>query len=62
MVKFQRGRKREEDLRCKRITVQVSAREKDKLRELADNEGLDISDYIRLKCIYIPFNNLVERG
>lgn len=57
----QRGRKKESDLRNERVTVQVTTREKDKLRGLAQEEGLDISDYIRLKCIYIPFNNLVER-
>ena len=49
------GRKSEEELKVHRITVQVSAKEKEKLRVLANNRGMSISDYIRYFCIHKPF-------
>ena len=54
------GRKSEEELTVHRITVQVSAKEKEKLRVLANNRGMSISDYIRYFCIHKPFANRFE--
>ncbi|WP_195953694.1 plasmid mobilization protein [Clostridium saudiense] len=54
------GRKSEEELKVHRITVQVSAKEKEKLRVLANNRGMSISDYIRYFCIHKPFANRFE--
>lgn len=54
------GRKDEEELKVHRITVQVSANEKEKLRVLANSRGMSISDYIRYYCIHKPFINRFE--
>ena len=54
------GRKSEEELKEHRITVQVSAKEKEKLRALANSRGMSISDYIRYFCIHKPFANRFE--
>ncbi len=54
------GRKSEEELKVHRITVQVSAKEKEKLRVLANSRGMSISDYIRYFCIHKPFANRFE--
>lgn len=54
------GRKNEEDLKVYRITVQVSAKEKEKLSMLAKNRGMSISDYVRYFCIHKPFMNKFE--
>ena len=54
------GRKSEEELKIHRITVQVSAKEKEKLRTLANSRGMSISDYIRYFCIHKPFANKFE--
>ena len=54
------GRKSEEELKIHRITVQVSAKEKEKLRTLANSRGMSISDYIRYFCIHKPFANRFE--
>lgn len=54
------GRKSEEELKIHRITVQVSAKEKEKLRALANSRGMSISDYIRYFCIHKPFANRFE--
>lgn len=54
------GRKSEEELKIHRITVQVSAKEKEKLRVLANSRGMSISDYIRYFCIHKPFANRFE--
>lgn len=54
------GRKSEEELKVHRITVQVSAKEKEKLRVLANSRGMSISDYIRYFCIHKPFANIFE--
>lgn len=54
------GRKNEEDLKVYRITVQVSAKEKEKLSMLAKNRGMSISDYVRYFCIHKPFVNRFE--
>ncbi|MBC5628852.1 hypothetical protein H8S20_08110 [Clostridium sp. NSJ-6] len=51
-------RKNINDLQCERATVQVSIREKEILKLLAKKEGLRVSDYIRVKCIWEPYNKL----
>ncbi|WP_294131740.1 plasmid mobilization protein [uncultured Clostridium sp.] len=50
-------RKREEDLKTYRVTVQVSKKEKEKLFMLAEEKGMSVSDYIRVYCIHEPYNN-----
>lgn len=54
------GRKKEEDLKIYRITIQVSAREKEKLKILASNRGMSVSDYVRYFCIHKPFGARFE--
>ena len=49
-------RKREEDLKTYRVTVQVSKKEKEKLSKLAIAKGMSVSDYIRVYCIHQPYN------
>ena len=49
-------RKREEDLKTYRSTVQVSKKEKEKLSMLANKKGMSVSDYIRVYCIHQPYN------
>lgn len=55
VVEEKKGRKSEEELKVYRITIQVSAREKEKLKFLANNRGMSISDYVRYFCIHKPF-------
>ena len=50
-------RKREEDLKTYRVTVQLSKKEKEKLSMLAEEKGMSVSDYIRVYCIHEPYNN-----
>ncbi|MDU6295292.1 plasmid mobilization protein [Clostridium celatum] len=59
-VEEKNGRKSEEDLKVNRITVQVSAKEKEKLIILARSRGMSISDYVRYFCIHKPFINRFE--
>lgn len=54
------GRKSEEELKICRLTVQVSAREKEKLFMLAKSRGMSVSDYVRYYCIHKPFANRFE--
>lgn len=58
MLGIKKGRKKEEALRVERVTVQVSAREKELIEELAKAEGLNVSDYIRSICIYKKYNQI----
>lgn len=60
VVEEKRGRKNEEDLKVNRVTVQVSAKEKEKLVMLAKSRGMSVSDYIRYFCIHKPFVNKFE--
>ena len=53
-----RGRKAE--IQTKSIKLNLSQREYDKLKALAENEGLNVSAYIRRECIYKPYNALLE--
>ena len=53
-----RGRKQE--IQTKSIKLNLSEREYNKLKALAENEGLNVSAYIRRECIYKPYNNLLE--
>ena len=57
MEKF-RGRKTE--IQEKSIKLNLSQREYDNLKELAEREGLNMSAYIRRECIYKPYNALLE--
>lgn len=53
-----RGRKAE--IQTKSIKLNLSEREYNKLKALAEQEGLNVSAYIRRECIYKPYNNLLE--
>ena len=53
-----RGRKAE--IQTKSIKLNLSQREYDKLKALAEQEGLNMSAYIRRECIYKPYNALLE--
>lgn len=53
------GRKQEEELMDKRVTVQVTSREKQLIKEIAKRKGYkDVSSMIRRECIYKQFNTL----
>jgi len=52
------GRKREEELKQKRITVQVSKREKEIITELAEREHMTIGAFIRKICIYDKYEEI----
>lgn len=52
------GRKREEELKQKRITVQVSKREKEIITELAEREHMTIGAFIRKICIYDKYDEI----
>ena len=52
------GRKREEELKQKRITVQVSTKEKEMLYELAQREHMTVGAFIRKICIYDKYNEI----
>ena len=53
-----RGRKAE--IQTKSIKLNLSEREYNKLKQLAEQEGLNMSAYIRRECIYKPYNALLE--
>lgn len=53
------GRKQEEELMDKRVTVQVTSREKELIKKIAKQKGYkDVSSMIRRECIYKQFNTL----
>lgn len=54
------GRKPEESLRCERVVVHVTAAEKEKIAQIAKENGMDVSTFIRLACIYRKFNNFFK--
>lgn len=58
MLGIKKGRKKEEELRVERVTVQVSVKEKELIEERAKAEGLNVSDYIRMNCIYKKYNQI----
>lgn len=47
-----RARKKEEDLRIDRVVVHVTKTEKQMIKELAKNNGMDASSFIRCLCLY----------
>ena len=47
-----RARKKEEDLRVDRVVVHVTQTEKQMIKELAKNNGMDASSFIRCLCLY----------
>ena len=53
-----RGRKAE--IQTKSIKLNLSEREYNKLKALAEQQGLNMSAYIRRECIYKPYNALLE--
>lgn len=48
----ERARKKEEDLRAERVVVHVTKNEKELIKELAKENGMDISSFIRCLCLY----------
>ena len=53
-----RGRKQE--IQTKSIKLNLSEREYNKLKALAENEGLNVSAYIRRECIYKPLQAYIK--
>ena len=53
-----KGRKQE--IQTKSIKLNLSEREYNKLKALAEQQGLNMSAYIRRECIYKPYKNLLE--
>lgn len=51
-----KGRKEESDYRSERVVVHVTAKEKEKLKEIAGKHGMDASTFVRTTCIYNKFN------
>lgn len=47
-----RARKNEEDLRAERVVVHVTLSEKELIKELAKENGMDTSSFIRCLCLY----------
>lgn len=58
VVRLKKGRKKEEELRVLRVTVQVTEREKELISRLASRQGLDVAAYIRKLCIYDQWDKL----
>lgn len=48
----------DEDYKSETIKVHLSKREKNKLMANASKLGMNISQYIRTKCIYEPYERL----
>lgn len=46
-----KGRKKEEDLRAERVVVHVTKTEKELIKELAKDNGMDPSSFIRCLCL-----------
>ena len=51
-----RGRKAE----TKEKSIKLSKREYDKLKKLAEQEGLTMSAFIRRECIYKPLQEIIN--
>lgn len=49
---IERARKKEEDLRAERVVVHVTGTEKELIKELAKENGMDTSSFIRCLCLY----------
>lgn len=47
-----RARKKEEDLRVEKVVVHVTKTEKELIKELAKQNGMDMSSFIRCLCLY----------
>lgn len=53
-----KGRKKEEDLRAERVVVHMTKTEKELIKELAKDNGMDTSSFIRCLCLY-QYNKIV---
>ena len=53
-----RGRKAE--IQTKSIKLNLSEREYNRLKSLAESEGLNMSSYIRRECIYKPLQAYIK--
>lgn len=54
------GRKEESKLRNERVVIHVTATEKEKIKELAEENGVDVSTLIRTAIIYKKFNQFFK--
>lgn len=54
---IRKGRK--DEIKEKTVLVKLSERELNRLKELAEEEGLTVSAYIRLMAIYRPYKALL---
>lgn len=57
---IERARKKEEDLRSERVVVHVTGTEKELIKELAKENGMDTSSFIRCLCLY-QYNKIAGR-
>lgn len=51
-------RKKVEDLKVERVTVQVTEFEKELINQLANRQGLEVAAYVRKICIYDQWDKL----
>lgn len=47
-----RARKNEEDLRIERVVIHTTKTEKELIKELARQNGMDTSSFLRCLCLY----------
>lgn len=55
----ERARKKEENLRVERVVVHVTKNEKKLIKELAKENGMDASSFIRCLCLY-QYNKMAK--
>lgn len=53
-----RARKKEEDLRAERVVIHTTKAEKELIKELAKENGMDTSSFIRCLCLY-QYNKII---
>ena len=53
------GRKDEELLRDKTVKIHVTKSEKELLKQIASTNGMNVSEFIRLICLY-RYNDIVK--
>lgn len=59
IFKVEPRRKEESELKVKRVTIQLTEKEKEIIQQLAQQEGTTVSDYIRRVTIYQQINKLI---
>ena len=57
---FMEFKGRKEEIQTKSIKLNLSEREYNKLKALAEQQGLNMSAYIRRECIYKPLQAIIK--